>query len=303
MENYEKIVAEVLSKLNSSEKTKEVVAKSEDMDSLEYFYKVRDSHRRRGKKIHTYHFNEDIHKKEGLILLPITDVHLGNRHANIPYFKRFVEYILKTPNAVTILNGDLAETATKVSVGMAMFEEDMNIPEQLDTLYEILKPLAEAGKILGMGPGNHEERVANMIGINPMKILADKLEVPYFGYQGFFRIIVNGIAYKAAFHHGAGGGSTSGSKTNTSEKMNKVVSNADLYFSGHTHGRQSHQDIIYLMDEESDELVPHIRTYVVGGSFVEYWGAYPEMKALSPSITGLVRCELRPDRKDIRVIV
>jgi DNA polymerase II small subunit/DNA polymerase delta subunit B len=303
MENYEKIVEEVLSKLNASEKTKEVAAKGTDVDSLESFYKVRDSHGRRGKKVHTYYFNEDIHKEQGLILLPITDVHLGNRHANIPYFKRFVKYILDTPNAVTVLNGDLAETATKVSVGMAMFEEDMNIPEQLDTLYEILKPLADAGKILGMGPGNHEERVANMIGINPMKILADKLGVPYFGYQGFFRIVVNGIVYKCTFFHGAGGGATVGSKANTAEKMNKVIGNADLYFSGHTHGKQSHQDVIYMMDEESDELIPHIRTYVVGGSFVEYWGAYPEMKALAPSITGLVRCELRPDRKDIRVIV
>lgn len=303
MTDHEKIVADVMKKLEASEKTKEVTAKAGNPDSLEAFYGVRDSHRRRGKKVHTYHFNEEIHKEEGLILLPITDVHLGNRHANIPYFKRYVDYILNTPNAVTILNGDLAETATKVSVGMAMFEEDMNIPEQLEMLEEILQPLAEAGKILGIGPGNHEERVANMIGLNPMKMLADKLGVPYFGYQGFFRIIVNNITYKASFFHGAGGGATVGSKANTAEKMNKIIPNADLYFSGHTHGRQSHQDIVYMMDEESDELVPHIRTYVVGGSFVEYWGAYPEMKALAPSITGLVRCELRPDRKDIRVIV
>lgn len=271
--------------------------------SLEDFYTVRDSYKRRGKKIYTYEFNEEIHKKNGLVLIPITDVHLGSRHSNVAYFKAFVKHILDTPNAVTILNGDLAETATKSSVGMAMFEEEQNIPEQLNMLHEILLPLAKAGKILGIGPGNHEERVANLIGINPMQILADKLQVPYFGYQGFFRIIVNGIAYKAAFHHGAGGGSTSGSKTNTAEKMNKVIANADLYFSGHTHGRQSHQDIIYLMDEESEELIPHIRTYVVGGSFVEYWGAYPEMKALAPSITGLVRCHLHPERKDIRITV
>jgi DNA polymerase II small subunit/DNA polymerase delta subunit B len=301
--SYDKIVEEVIAKLEASEKTKEVVANKESVDSLEYFYSTRDSYNRKGKKVYTYVFEEKIHKEEGLILLPIADVHLGNRHANIPYFKKFVDYVLKTPNTVTILNGDLAETATKTSVGMAMFEEDMNIPEQLDTLYAILKPLADAGKILGIGPGNHEERVANMIGINPMQILADKLNVPYFGYQGFFRIIVNGVQYKVAFHHGAGGGGTEGSKVNTGMKMNKIISNADLYVSGHTHGKFSHQDIIYLMDEEGDELLPHIRNYVVGGSFVEYWGAYPEMKALAPSITGLVRCELRPDRKDIRITV
>lgn len=274
-----------------------------DHDSLESFYTVRDNHRKGGKRVYTYYFNEELHKQNGLIVVPITDVHLGHKCCNVPAFKAYVQYILDTPNAVTILNGDLAETATKISVGMAMFEEEDHFPKQMAMLEEILKPLADAGKILGCGPGNHEERIANMIGINPMQMLSEKLGIPYFGYQGFFRIVVNGIIYKVVFHHGAGGGSSSGSRTNTGEKMNKVIANADLYVSGHTHGRQSHQDIIYLMDDESDSLIAHYRTYVVGGSFVEYFGAYPEMKALPPSITGLVRVELRPDKKDIRVTV
>lgn len=280
-----------------------IQTKSEQWDSLDYFYQVRDSVPKKGKEIHEYTFNEDIYVQNGLIMVPITDVHLGNKQANIPYFKAFVDYILMTPNAVTVLNGDLAETATKVSVGKAMFEENMNFPEQLKMLTEILKPLADAGKILGVGPGNHEERIANMIGLNPMEILAEKLGVPYFGYQGYFRIIVNNIKYNAAFFHGAGGGSSTGSKATTAEKINKVVPNADLYFSGHTHGKQSHYDYVYMFDNESGELVPHKRTYVVGGSFVEYWDAYPEMKGLPPSATGLVRVELRPDYKDIRVTV
>lgn len=272
-------------------------------DSLEYFYEVRDSVKKKGKKIYTYEFNEDLHKEQGLVLVPITDVHLGNKQSNVESFKRFVRYILDVPNAVTVLNGDLAETATKVSVGKAMFEENMNFPEQIRVLSEILMPLAEAGKILGVGPGNHEERIANMIGLNPMEILAEKLGVPYFGYQGYFRIIVNGIPYNCAFFHGAGGGSTSGSKTNTAEKINKVVPNADLYFTGHTHGLQSHSDMTFMFSDEGDELIPHKRTYIVGGSFLEYWDGYSEMKALPPSITGLARAHLMPHTKDIRVVM
>jgi hypothetical protein len=270
--------------------------------SLETFYGVRDSYKRQGKKVLKYVFNDEVYKLNGLTIVPITDVHLGSKHANVPYFKAFCEYILSTPNCVTILNGDLAETATKISVGAGMFEEDIPIPAQLNALYEILKPLADAGKILGVGPGNHEERVYQMIGINPMELLAEKLEVPYFGYQGFFNIVVNDISYKVSFFHGTGGGATNASKTASSERMNKVVL-ADLYFSGHTHGRQYHKDLIYQFDEELDELVPWIRTYVVGGSFLEYWGGYSEMKALAPSITGAVRIELRPDTKDIRVFI
>jgi predicted phosphodiesterase len=270
--------------------------------SLETFYEVRDSYKRQGKKVFKYEFLDEEYKKNGLIIVPITDVHLGSKHANVPYFKAFCEYILKTPNCVTILNGDLAETATKISVGAGMFEEDIPIPAQLQALYEILKPLADAGKILGVGPGNHEERVYQMIGINPMEILAEKLNVPYFGYQGFFNVVVDKISYKISFFHGTGGGATIGSKASSAERMNKVVL-ADLYFSGHTHGRQYHKDVLYIFDDELDELVPMIRTYVVGGSFVEYWGGYAEMKALAPTITGAVRIELRPDTKDIRVIM
>lgn len=271
------------------------------MKSLEHFYRVRKEVPMKGKKVHTYVFNENVHREQGLIIVPITDVHLGHRECNIELFKGYIDYILNTPNAVTILNGDLAETATKVSVGKAMFEENMNFPEQMKMLEELLMPLAEAGKILGCGPGNHEERIANMIGINPMDMLAEKLGVPYFGYQGFFRVQVGDEMYKIVAFHGAGGGATTGSKANTAEKMNKVLGNADLYISGHTHGRQSHSDVIFLMDDKSDVLLPHKRTYVVGGSFVEYWDSYPEMKGLAPALTGLVRCELRPDAKEIRV--
>lgn len=296
-----KKLEEITALLENAE-IKAVPVPIKEQTSLDLFYTTRDSYKRKGKQVYRYEFNDAIYQEHGLIVVPITDVHLGSRQSNVPYFKAFVDYILNEPNCVTVLNGDLAETATKESVGAAMFEEEANIPEQLLRLKQLLMPLAKAGKILGVGPGNHEQRVENMIGINPMQMLAEKLDVPYFGHQGFFKIIVNGIEYKCAFHHGTGGGATVGSKSSAAEKMNKVVL-ADLYFSGHTHGRQFHKDVIYVFSEEADELVPMIRTYVVGGSFMEYWGGYSEMKALAPSITGAVRMELRPDTKDIRVFI
>lgn len=283
-------------------KMKEIV-KSEGRTegSLERFYTVRKEVPIKGKKIHTYDFHEPVHLENGVIIVPINDLHLGHKECNIDLFRGYLDYIMETPNAVTILNGDLAETATKVSVGKGMFEESMNFPEQIKMLVELLTPLAEAGKILGCGPGNHEERIANMIGINPMEMLAEKLDVPYFGYQGYFRMTVGDQVYKVVAFHGSGGGSSSGAKTNSAEKMNKVIANADLYLSGHTHGRQSHSDLIFVMDETTETLVAQKRTYVVGGSFIDYWESYPEMKALPPALTGLVRIELRPEAKEIRV--
>lgn len=276
------------------------ISKVNDM-SLEHFYTVRDQHNRKQKRVHRYEFNDEIYVKNGLMLLPITDVHLGNRSCNVPYFKAYVDHIMNTPNCVTILNGDLAETATKDSVGAAMFEEDMNIPAQLAALYQILYPLAQAGKILGVIPGNHEQRVQNLIGINPMEMLAEKLNVPYFGYQAYCIIQVNKINYKISSYHGSGGGATAASKTASAEKVAKFAPNADLYISGHTHGRQWHEDVILLIDENEADIVAHRRIFAVCGSFMEYWDAYAEMKALAPSVTGLMQFELKPDRKEIRV--
>jgi hypothetical protein len=291
--------------MSIQKKTEEILAKMglqpiTAEDSLEAFYQVRDSYVRKGKLVYKYDFVGEAFEKDGLIIVPITDVHLGSRQCNIPYFKAFVQYILSVPNCVTILNGDLGETATKVSVGAAMFEEEMNIPEQLNVLTDILRPLAQAGKILGILPGNHEERVANLIGINPMEMLAERLNVPYVGYQGYFRLNVGTQTYRVNAYHGSGGGATSGSRANTAEKVAKIVPNADLYISGHTHGRMWHDDLIYLFDEENENLVAHRRIFAVCGSFLEY-GGYSEMKALTPSITGLVRFEFKGDRKDIRV--
>ncbi|BCO16167.1 hypothetical protein_gp114 [Bacillus phage vB_BceM_WH1] len=270
---------------------------------IEKFYRIQRNKREDGKRILSYEFVGELFEKDGLVIIPITDVHLGNRQANIVHFQEFLDLIMEIPNCVTILNGDLAEIATKTSVGMAMFEEDKNIPEQLETLYEMLSPLAEAGKILGMGPGNHEQRVAHMIGMNPMQILADRLGVPYFGYQGYFRLKVGEIIYKVAFHHGVGGGSTTGAKANSAEKLNKVVPLADLYVRGHTHGKQWHRDEVWLIEDDEDKLVRHQRTYVVGGSFLSYFGGYSEEKVLPPSSTGAVYVQLSSQEKEIRVII
>ncbi len=270
---------------------------------IEKFYRIQRNKKEDGKRILSYEFVGELFEKDGLVIIPITDVHLGNRQCNIEHFQEFLQLIMEIPNCVTILNGDLAETATKTSVGMAMFEEDKNIPEQLDALYELLKPLAEAGKILGMGPGNHEQRVAHMIGMNPMQILADRLGVPYFGYQGYFRLKVGEIIYKVAFHHGVGGGSTTGAKANSAEKLNKVVPLADLYVTGHTHGKQWHRDEVWLIPDNEDKLVRHQRTYVVGGSFLSYFGGYSEEKVLPPSSTGAVYVQLSSQVKEIRVTI
>jgi hypothetical protein len=81
-------------------------------------------------------------------IIPISDIHLGNKTCNIEKLEGVLKLIEETPDCYTILLGDQAETCTKTSVGLGLFEEDFNIPEQIKLLYGALLPLAKKDKIL-----------------------------------------------------------------------------------------------------------------------------------------------------------
>jgi hypothetical protein len=134
------------------------------------------------------------------IIIPVGDIHFGNKTCNIDKLKDILQLILRTPNCYTILIGDLAETATRESVGNAMFDEDAHLPEQLKVLYAALKPLADNGKIIGALTGNHEMRVEYLTGLNPMAMLAEKLDIPYFGFQGYIEAVVGEQVYEIMCH-------------------------------------------------------------------------------------------------------
>lgn len=235
---------------------------------------------------------------DSISIIPMADLHLGHKNCNQKIIDQHLEFIYMTPDCYTIFLGDELETATKQSVGMSVYEEDKHIPEQMQTMYEMLKPLAKQGKVLGMIPGNHSMRVAQLIGLNLTEELAKALRIPYLGYQGFIDLNVNDVNYNIIAFHGAGGGSMNGSKVASAEKISKVAI-ADLYIVGHTHIRHHTEDCIY--EFENGHLVQRNRHYVTCGAFLEYFGGYAEMKGLNPSPTGSVVIELMADYKDIRV--
>lgn len=245
--------------------------------------------------VHKFNLKEDV-----LQLIPLFDVHWGLRTTNEEAFLKTVEHIANTPNCFTILGGDLMESATRQSVGLGIFDEKMHVQEQRHSLTEILRPLAEQGKILGGVTGNHEMRVQLFNNENPMAELCYDLNVPYWGYSAFLKLVVNDIIYHVYVHHGSSSASTRSGKMNAALRFGQVA-NADLYLSGHTHDRLAVPEIIYEIDDETDTLVAKKRTYVVVGSFVEYFGGYAEMKGLSPAPTGAVLVELNGKEKDIRV--
>lgn len=249
-----------------------------------------------------YRFPEEGSFEDDITIIPLSDIHLGSKQCNLGKLQMAIDLIMETENCYTILMGDQTETATKTSVGMGTYDEDYPLDEQIRIVTRMLKPLAKEGKILGCLMGNHEMRVAYHNSINIVKMIADELEVNYFGFQGYMSIHVGENNYQVMAHHGTGSASTPAGKLRAMRKLNKV-SRMDLYLSGHTHARTYDFDINMAIDEEEMRVVPEKIFYVVCGSFMEYWDGYAEMKLLSPSSTGIVAINLSSKKKDIEILI
>lgn len=237
-----------------------------------------------------------------ITIIPISDIHLGNKGCNIDKFEQVLQLINETPDCYTILMGDQAETATKTSVGLGVYEEDFDIADQIRLLKIALAPLARQGKILGVLTGNHEMRISYAVKLNPAEMICEKLEIPYLGYQGYLSLKVGTQTYHIFASHGSSFGSSPTGKISAARQLNKVA-NADIYLSGHTHAKLYDQDVIFEINDETAMVEPVVRHYVACGSFMEYWGTYPEMKLLSPSMTGSVMIKLSPSAKDVQIIL
>jgi UDP-2,3-diacylglucosamine pyrophosphatase LpxH len=240
--------------------------------------------------------------KEPITIIPISDIHLGSKDCNIAKLEKALSLIYEMPNCYTILLRDHTETATKTSVGLGVYDEEFGLKEQMKLVYKLMKPLAEKGKILGSLTGNHEMRIAYHAEVNPTELLAERLGIDYFDYQGYISIHLGNQIYHIFAHHGAGAGCSPAGKLNAMRALNKIAQ-ADIYLSGHTHGRMYDHDVLMKINDTTGNVEPTIRYYVVCGSFLEYWGGYAEMKMLTPSTTGVVALTLNPEEKNISVIL
>lgn len=234
-------------------------------------------------------------------IVPLHDIHLGAINSNKDKFKAYVDYILNTPDTYTIGLGDLIENSTKCSVGMGVYESEFHIDDQVDQIADYLRPLAEAGKLLGLMPGNHEYRTMKLVKLDPMYLVAKELGVPYLGWSGYFAFYVGSEKYTAFTFHGASGAGTPGGRINSIRKLRDVAHDMDMYFMGHVHSKQYDSDSVYYVDPATDTIKSKERHYIIGGSLLSYFGSYAEMMGLAPAPQGLVRVDLYKDGHRVKV--
>jgi predicted phosphodiesterase len=232
---------------------------------------------------------------ELVTLYPLGDWHLGSEHCDIKLINKQINEIKKDQTARIILMGDLAETATKESVGAGVYEQEQNAQQQMMRVKNLLYDVRHL--IDGVVTGNHEERIYKTSGFDLSLYLCQMLEIEnkYMRYQGIVAYVIGKRSYLVNVWHGSGGGGSAGASLNKLQKQSEYVL-ADIYLMGHVHKRQVHtkQMIIPNPRYEKKEII--MQYFVATGSSLDYENSYAESAGMTPSQKGFTKIKMWTER-------
>lgn len=244
---------------------------------------------------------------EKLTIIPISDVHIGDKTANIKAFKEVLERIKNEPNTYTILNGDLCNVALKNSKS-DVYSDELTPMEQVLQIINFLEPIKD--KILVMSNGNHEDRITKDTSIDVLYLVAKQLRIEQVYSPSWWYLYLSfgknekgrTTNYTLTGYHGSGGGRKSGGKINRLEEMSQVVI-ADVYLMAHVHKPIATKGVIYTPYYQSKTLSKQEMYYLISNSFVEYEGSYAEKMGMIPSNNGITEAILDGKEKQIKLVL
>lgn len=242
-----------------------------------------------------------------LTIIPISDVHIGDKTANIKAFKEVLERIKNEPNTYTILNGDLCNVALKNSKS-DVYSDELTPMEQVIQIINFLEPIKD--KILVMSNGNHEDRITKDTSIDVLYLVAKQLQIEQVYSPSWWYLYLSfgksnkqrPMLYTLTGYHGSGSSQTTGAKANKVKKMSQVVL-ADVYIMSHVHEPINTKGIIYVPDYQHKSIVKKEMYYSISNAYVEYEGSYAEKMGLVPSNTGINEIELNGQKKLVKLIM
>ena len=246
-----------------------------------------------------------------LTIIPISDVHIGDKTANLKAFKEVIERIKNEPNTYAIVNGDICNFAFKNSKSDCYSEALSPMTELLEAI-KYLEQIKE--KLLVLSSGNHEDRLSKETNIDAMYLIAKQLGLEelyapswWYLYLSFGNNKAKGDNRKllytiTGYHGGISNGSTTGSKANKVKRMSQVVL-ADCYVMSHVHEPLTTKGIIFIPDYQHKTIVKKEMYYCISNSFVEYENSYAEKLGLIPGHNGINEIELDGTKKLIKMII
>ena len=256
-------------------------------------------------EIITRHFPENSDIK----IYPISDVHLGAAEHLAAEWDNFCKRILEEPDSYIILGGDMLNNSLKSSVAN-IYEETMRPREQKRIMAEMLRPLKD--KILCATTGNHCRRSGKDADDDPTYDIMCKLDLEHLYRENMAFLCLRfgkkdgdgrkNPTYTFVVTHGAGGGGSTGSAVNRSEKFGYVIDGMDCLVLGHTHKAYTTQPSKISIDLQNNKVSLKPFKVVSMTSWLAY-GGYAARAMLTPSSYVPQEIILRGNRKEMRVIM
>ena len=242
-----------------------------------------------------------------VVIIPIADVHIGDKLSNLRLLKEVLTRIKNEPNTYTIINGDLCNMALKNSKS-DVYKDSLSPMEQVITVTDLLRDIKD--KILVLGTGNHEDRTAKETNIDVTRLIARELGIEDRYADAWWYLYLSlgkdkkgrAVTYGITGVHGYGGGRKSGGKINRLEDMSQVVI-ADLYLMSHTHKPISTKGCIYVPYYQSKSLMKEEMYYLMTNSFLESNGGYAEKMGFPPSNTSITEAQLSGEKRKVKVLI
>jgi len=224
-------------------------------------------------------------------LIHLTDLQVGAKNFERKRFVEYREWMLSVPYRFGLLGGDLVDAATVLSIGNP-YDNTKEPRGQVKEVVELLRPLADAGRLLASVGGNHERRTRATYGDCGADI-AERLNVPYScGVQLIDIFFGKHQPFTVAITHGKGNPRTKGA---IAQMLDRFMGQNDsqLYFMGHVHNPLVLPN--WRMRRVGRKIKLQKIMGVVSSSFLSYWNSYAEESFMSPSETMMGRAVLEPD--------
>jgi hypothetical protein len=222
-------------------------------------------------------------------ILVVSCLHIGSDSFNEERAIKIRDYILETPDTYCIECGDTTENALKGSPGAAIYRQKLNIKDQIEAAVEFWKPVTKENKLILKHDSNHGFRTEKEVGFSLDQMLAEKLGVPYGGWDALTTIEVNKQKYVIHSCHGKKGGSTPEAALRAC-RMQSARAIADMYIRGHHHRPVFYYDNINIL--QGKEIVLKKRGFGVTGAFLNWDGSYAETNEYAPAYQGVLKITL-----------
>ena len=203
----------------------------------------------------------------------LADEHIGSPQHTAHFLDKAIRYIKHGTNRFWIYLGDGIENNLEGSAGSPL-TQTMSPEDQMETFIKKHRPIRK--KCIAFNTtSNHSARTTKKTSINPDKLLADKLNMPYTHPTDTTNIQIGDRTFNIMHTHGSSGATTMAGKMRV---LNNYANNynSDIFLHAHVHTLlQWHQWKVFENRYKQ-------QSFMIAGSFLDYFDGYGQVKNYTP---------------------